>query len=223
MGESLARWAILEAVSVVVFLADAVLIQSRFVDDTDLRLHRHYISFIGPVGDRILASLTFNPIESHGELFALEITCFVLSIGGYLVARGRARSALALVVAVVGALGLEYVLKSVIQRPGPALDSGSIGLRTFPSGHTAVGVTLFLAGAYLVSRGAHERVRVPVVVAGTVLAFGVVLSAMTFHLPSEVAGGIALSGAWLAVLLPLSHYFTREPRGSRPTFTSSPP
>ena len=205
------RWMLLGAIAFMVFLLDTVLIYSHRVDRLDLRIHHDYINFFGTAGTRVLATLTLNPVGSHGEFFALEIACFVLAIGGWLLAQRRVRSAFVLLAAILGALGLEYVLKTIIKRPGPALNSYDAGLRTFPSGHTTVGVTFFLAGAYLVSRAAPVRLRAAILVSGVVLALGIVMSAMTFHLPTEVVGGIALACLWVAVLLPLSDQFTEPP------------
>jgi len=125
-------------------------------------------------------------------------------MAGWLIQHGRIRWVAVLVASVIGAVILESIIKTFIARPGPVIDSADLGIRTFPSGHTTVGVTLFLAGGYLISKTVKGRVRGVVICASGMCALGVVLSALTYHFPSEVLGGVALSGAWLAVLLPIS-------------------
>lgn len=201
------RWVLLEIVCCVLFAVDTILVESFSFDKRDFQLHQRFLRLVGVHGAKALKLITFNSIGKHDEYFALEITFFVLLVGGCLLFMRRGRAVLVLVVAVLGALGLDTLLKSLILRPGPLADLNSDGLRTFPSGHAAVGVTLFMAGAYLLGC-ALIRGRIVIVALGAFLSLGIVMSAMTFHLPSEVVGGVLLSGAWLAILLPVSRFFT---------------
>lgn len=214
------RWIALGIICLVLFVIDAIFVESPRFDVKDMHLHDRFLMYAADLhSTKLLRLITLNSVGKHGEYFSLEIGCFVVLIGGWLVLRNKISSALVLVVAVLGALSLDVLLKDLIVRPGPLADVNSDGLRTFPSGHTAVGVSLFMAGAYLMSREVSHRTRPKVLIAGAFACLAIVMSAMTFHLPSEVVGGILLSGVWLAFLLPVSKFLIR-PSSPRREVTS---
>ncbi len=192
---------LLLALSALILGVDALLIQLPSFDRLDLRLHRWYLRLIDPTARHDLGYMTLNGFGHHTNLLvAIALGGGMMVMLGILLMRGRGWSACVLAVAVAGVLGLELLLKELIPRPGPVIDNGNIGLRTFPSGHTAVGVTLVLVACWIFSRPLRPQVRSLLLYAGAGISFLIVLSALTFHFPSEVVAGLALSCGWLAAL-----------------------
>jgi undecaprenyl-diphosphatase len=144
----------------------------------------HAIEFVGVVSHPYLASAT---------LFGAICLC---AAGLFLVDR-RVWSSALLITAVFGDLALAGVTKAVIVRP---LDGR--WRHTFPSGHA---MTSFVLCSVLIYLLWHSKLQAKACWAGVILLLmlGVLygLSALTFHYPSEVLGGYALGGAWLALLL----------------------
>jgi len=107
--------------------------------------------------------------------------------------------------AAVAALSM-VTTKWLIGRPRPASPAVPVldGNPAFPSGHVAVGGIVYILLAYLLTRelrGRHSRallvcfgVFVTLLLAWTRLYFGV-------HWMSDVLGGFALAGFWLAILI----------------------
>jgi undecaprenyl-diphosphatase len=121
-------------------------------------------------------------------------------------------------------LGAYFPAKAIIfagwlawERARPDFVAGGIavppGLHSFPSGHTLQVATVYGVLAWLwvqASRSAVERVAAWLLAALLVGAVGLARLRLGTHWPSDVAAGLLLGGAWLAVLLRI-HRKLEEP------------
>lgn len=115
--------------------------------------------------------------------------------------RGRPDLAVHLVVAVLGSLAMNAILKDVFNRPRPELwpHRGQFAWASYPSGHAIVGVAIYFTLARMLLR--ERGWRWPFVVAFVQL--GVTLYSRVYlgvHWPTDVIGGILLGLAWLVSL-----------------------
>jgi membrane-associated phospholipid phosphatase len=137
--------------------------------------------------------------------------CALLVAGAF--AAGRRRAGLAAAVTLVGANATTQMLKPLlaVQRPYPA--GNYLSPEAWPSGHTTAIVSLLLALVIVFP----PRLRPPVAAIGgavAALALGSILL-LGFHYPSDVLGGILVSGGWCAAALAVSGS-GRAPRAARP-------
>lgn len=131
----------------------------------------------------------------------------VLAVTGYLVVTGRPRTALLLVLVIVGGTALSFGLKAIIARPRPDLVPHGARVLTdsFPSGHATLSTVAYLTLASMLARVQSGRLaRVYLVFLGLTIALAVGMTRVYLgvHWPSDVAGGLALglayaSFAWL--------------------------
>lgn len=196
------RWLSLGGIFTAAFAALLVIVESnvllwperRFRDDL-FDACRHTLPFDTiPYLQTGFVGVPGRPYFSLGAV-AVAATVIVL---GYLVARHRVWSALLVIAASAGGAGLAGVLKSVIVGPGTHNPAG----HSFPSGHAAVAVALCLSLAYLLiaARIGHRWKLAGALLLAVTLGLAT-LSALTFHYPTEVAGGYLLAVAWWAVLM----------------------
>lgn len=151
-----------------------------------------------------------HPFPPWMEPVTLEITMLgtgtvvlmIVAVAGLFLALTKHRhSALLLIVATVGGVLLNNVLKASFHRPRPQVfEWGTHAFSSsFPSGHAMSAATVYLTVAYLAAR-LHRRAAVRwaiwcvaflviLLIAGSRIALGV-------HYPSDVAAGIILGAAW---------------------------
>lgn len=152
--------------------------------------------------------VTATVVTQFGAPVVVDVITVVAAV--MLLARRRRRAALFVVAVRVGALAIETAVKAAVGRPRPPLSLHLVhatGL-SFPSGH-ATGATA-VYGALLLLRPTRRRgVAVVVIVAG-VAASRVLLGV---HYVTDVAAGMLLSTAWLALL---ARYAQPVPLGQPP-------
>lgn len=168
----------------------------------------------------LLALRTTDPSQPVGGITVEEIARDVTSLGGVvlvaaisigaavlLVLVGRARSAVFLLVAVVGGSLISEFLKGLFDRPRPELVSQEVEATSasFPSGHSMLAAVVYLTLATLLARVTPIR-RLKTfyfVVAGLIVfAVGVSRVYLGVHWPTDVIAGWVLGAAWaLAVWL----------------------
>ena len=114
-------------------------------------------------------------------------------------------AALLLAISLSGRL-LVNVQKAWIARPRPDAHLHLIGTRTdsFPSGHAACAILVWVTLALLVPRG--SRLRRPAIGAAILASFlaGISRPMLGVHYPSDVVAGWALGLFWILLLLRLS-------------------
>ncbi|MDQ3660698.1 MAG: phosphatase PAP2 family protein [Actinomycetota bacterium] len=103
---------------------------------------------------------------------------------------------------VVGSLGLDNLIKTLVDRPRPDFHRlTDVTGSAFPSGHSSAAAALFLALAFLLTRRMNGG-RAWVWGVAAMLAFLVAASRVYLgaHWPTDVIGGLALGGLWTAVM-----------------------
>jgi undecaprenyl-diphosphatase len=130
----------------------------------------------------------------------------LLTLTGLALAR-RTRSwwpGIQLAAASLGALALVNAAKALVDRPRPpdSLAGHPFG-SSFPSGHSAQGVAAWGMLAIVLTGGCRLRTRVYAATAAAAVALSVGASRIYLgvHWLTDVLGGYALAGAWLAVVL----------------------
>lgn len=133
----------------------------------------------------------------------------VASVVVYLLLQRRPRSALFLLVAVIGGVVLGQLLKSAFGRPRPDIvpHMAHVLSESFPSGHSTIAAVVYpTLGAMLSRVVARVRVRVYLLVLGILLALvvGFTRVYMGVHYPTDVLAGWTVGfawalGCWLAV------------------------
>jgi len=113
-----------------------------------------------------------------------------------------ARAAPVFLAVAVGGGDLSYVvLKHLVHRARPPGALVNLSTFSFPSGHTVGATTLYLGLAWIVSRRSTGRPARLTVWAGALLiavAVGATRIVLGVHYASDVIGGFALGGFWLA-------------------------
>ncbi|HZJ49769.1 MAG TPA: phosphatase PAP2 family protein [Actinomycetota bacterium] len=107
-----------------------------------------------------------------------------------------------LALTLAGALGLDDVVKALVDRPRPSLHplvhaTGS----SFPSDHATAAAALFGSIAFVLTRNRDWRSSVWIWAGALFLSLLVALSRVYLgvHWPTDVLGGLALGGFWTAV------------------------
>jgi undecaprenyl-diphosphatase len=113
-------------------------------------------------------------------------------------------SALMPVAALAGVVLAKAVVKSAVDRPRPpstAWLTSATGL-AYPSGHAMQALAVFVALALVLSEGRRRAVRTAAWVGASLIVLTVGWSQLYLgvHWLTDVIGGYALAGAWVAVL-----------------------
>jgi membrane-associated phospholipid phosphatase len=126
------------------------------------------------------------------------------------------RPVLFLVLAMVGELTLFLTSAAATGRPRPGVEQmdGQMPTSSFPSGHIAATMCLWIAIAILVMARVHQWWRWVFVALAVIMPAGVALSRMYrgMHHPTDVAGALLLTACWLTVL-----WFTVRPNAHAET------
>lgn len=148
----------------------------------------------------------------------LDAPLFVLwgvALVAYALARERPRVALA-VAAVMGLAPLtSELLKPLLAHPHAHVGRVHIGPASWPSGHSTAALALVLS-AVLVAPP-RRRVLVACIGGVYVLAVGVALLILAWHMPSDVLGGYLVAALWAALAVAA----LRATERSRPTRASA--
>ncbi|KKB76991.1 hypothetical protein VW35_16025 [Devosia soli] len=150
-----------------------------------------------PIGPNWLPEAV-RDITSLGSYSVLTI--FVLLVAGHLLLVRRRGTALLVVLSVVSGSIISTVLKTVFDRPRPALTGvAEVFTASFPSGHSLTSAVTFLTiGAVLASTTESMRQRIFYVGSAIVLTLMVGLTRIYLgvHYPTDVFAGWCLGSAW---------------------------
>jgi undecaprenyl-diphosphatase len=203
------------------FLADEVMEGSTATLD-------HYIILLfrggsdnlsGPIGPPWVREMA-RDITSLGSIAVLGIVSFVV-VAYLLLARSRAAAALVLV-AVLGGVAINSVLKILFARPRPDLFAPAVKVFTasFPSGHAALSAITYMTLAALLARmTVNPRLRYYFMGVAVALTFmiGVSRVYLGVHYPTDVLAGWCIGSAWAlicwAIMTRLQHEGRIEPPG----------
>jgi undecaprenyl-diphosphatase len=164
-----------------------------------------------PTLDRIMDAATF--LGSSPVLAAVVGLVVVL-----LVVRRRHAEAAFLVIALVGSLVLNDMLKQLVQRPRPGFDWAEVWPETsFPSGHSMNSFVVYLAIALVIWRLGGRRRGIVALVLASVLVVSVGISRIYLgaHWLSDVIGGYLAGALWLLLLVAAWALVARLRRGGR--------
>jgi undecaprenyl-diphosphatase len=120
---------------------------------------------------------------------------------GYLVVERKYRSAVLIVVLVVGGSLLSAAMKLTFKRPRPDVVAHLVHVSSpsFPSGHSLISAVIYpTLGALLSSLSVHRRTKVYYLTSALILTLLVGMSRMYLgvHYPSDVLAGWVLGLAW---------------------------
>lgn len=162
---------------------------------------------VGPVG-RLdanalhgLMSLNKPFFDSIGNLIVhsvdpLPLMAMLALLSLWAWTRGRRREAIAAVAMVAAANVTALLLQAVLAHPRfySILGTNQVGAEAYPSGHATSAMSIALAAVLV----APERMRVAVASGAAAYAFAVSISllVLSWHLPSDVVGGLLVASAF---------------------------
>ena len=176
-------------------IADEVLEKESYALDTNilLAIRRIHTTLL----DQAMMGITFL-----GDPSVLFVIC--LGIGIWLLKQGRRSTAVTLGIAVVGAIGLNVLLKHLFSRARPALWNRivDVGHYSFPSGHAMVSLVIYgLIGYILATKFTqHQKIIFSCTVI-LILAIGFSRLYLGVHWPTDVAAGYAAGFVWLVACI----------------------
>jgi membrane-associated phospholipid phosphatase len=145
----------------------------------------------------------FAGLTHFGDPPVLTALCVIGALA-LLMAR-RIVLAAALVVAIAGNGWLNVTLKQAFQRLRPVSDPAVVLAHgySFPSGHTSGALVTYGMIAFIVLRVLPERGRTIAVFVSVAIALCTASSRvfLRVHFPSDILGGLASGGAWLALCM----------------------
>jgi membrane-associated phospholipid phosphatase len=212
--------AIIFAISLGVLAADAGFVVAGTFRSWDRGLAYHGWQLVGAKAVRVVEAPSLIGVSEHSSRDFFLVGLFtVLLVTAVFTWKGYRWSALAVILPAAGASISATLLKVVIVRNGPPLTLWTPVGHSFPSGTAAAAAAFFGALAYLSLQGLLGKTTSRFLVTISIILTLVYLaSALTYHYPSEVIGGLALGVAWLSgVLIMLWPALHRELSGIHST------
>ena len=152
--------------------------------------------FSSPAMDTAMTAIT-----TLGTVFVILPALVIL--GAWLLRTGRVRSLGFLVVALLGSLVLQLILKPFFARPRPGVPYAQVlSDYSFPSGHTLSAVVFYGGVALVVWSLFGRRAGLAALAAATVIALAVGISRiyLGYHFLTDVMGGLLAGIAWLLIV-----------------------
>ncbi|WP_299416534.1 phosphatase PAP2 family protein [Acaryochloris sp. IP29b_bin.148] len=175
------------------FVAIAILLPQIEHLDTQILLAIHHLHT--PTLDRWMVLVTYL-----GE--PLILFPFTLGIGGLLLWQKRRQEALAFVITIGGALGLNIWLKELFARHRPALWDQilQVPFYSFPSGHAMVSLVFYAVLVYGLIRQLRSFQPLMLTLGtGLIAAIGFSRLYIGVHWPTDIVAGYAAGLVWLAL------------------------
>jgi membrane-associated phospholipid phosphatase len=194
------RWILTLVVSVATLCVDGVFVETGWFQSVDRTAWSDFATRVGPHAFRVIEAFSLvGVVKEPSRDLSICAVLMTVALAGVMTLRQYPFAGATLVVAVSGAAATSRLLKQEIVRSGASLSAWTPGGHTFPSGTAATSVAFFAMLAYF---GYHRlrRSRPAILAICALGAMVFALSALTYHYPSEVIGGIALGIAWVAVL-----------------------
>lgn len=172
-------------------IAHEILGKESFTFDKEILLTLRELQT--PVLDKVMLGFTYV-----GQPETLLVVCLVLGI--WLLARGLRSQATILIIAAVGAVALNNLLKVLFGRARPLLWERvvDVGQYSFPSGHAMISMVILGMIGYLLS-ARFPPWRLGIVSSTLVLVSGIGLSRLYLgvHWPTDIVAGYAAGLVWL--------------------------
>ena len=158
------------------------------------------------LGGLARAAASAVPRDSELAVSTLAATELVMPVTAVcalgLCAARHWRGALTLVLAVVGTQGLVAIIKGLVERPRPHLNSSVAEASgfSFPSAHSATAIALYATLTLIGAKACHGRARLMVVLIGAcvVVAVGLSRVLVAAHYPTDVLAGWLTGAAVVA-------------------------
>ena len=171
---------------------------SRALDVAAILSLRNGLDAIGPVW----MAETARDVTSLGSV--VVVCLIVAAFAGYLFLSGRRNSAILVLVAAVGGLMLNDLLKIIFDRPRPDLSLPSIRVFTsgFPSGHAALSTAAYFIMASLIAqRTPSVQLKRYIMATATLLVLLIGMSRVYLgvHYPTDVLAGWCVGASWALV------------------------
>ncbi|MDO6748397.1 phosphatase PAP2 family protein [Gilvimarinus sp. 1_MG-2023] len=143
------------------------------------------------------------------------LTLVTLMVMGYLVLCQRRRLALVVLVASLGSLGVNTLLKDSYQRDRPDLvpHGAAVYTASFPSGHSMVAAATYLTlGALLARAERRRRLKAFYLLAALFITFIVGVSRLYLgvHWPTDVLAGWTAGAGWALLCWLLANWLQRR-------------
>lgn len=160
-----------------------------------------------PLLDQFMLGITFI-----GDPSILLVVCVGIAV--WLLRQKQRSEATTLVIAAVGAIGLNVLLKQLFSRARPMLWERivDVGQYSFPSGHAMVSLVIYgFIGYLLATRFSRYRAWIVSLTVLLILAIGFSRMYLGVHWPTDIAAGYAAGLVWLIACI-LSLKIWREHR-----------
>jgi undecaprenyl-diphosphatase len=185
------------------FMADEVMEGSTTaLDQTIILLFRSGSDNLsGPIGPPWVREMA-RDITALGSVAVLGIVS--LAVVAYLLLAGARAAALLVLVAVVGGVTINSLLKIQFARPRPDLfvPAAKVFTASFPSGHAALSAITYMTLAALLARmTVSPRLRYYFIGVAIALTFMIGLSRVYLgvHYPTDVLAGWCIGSAWALI------------------------
>ncbi|MCL1475633.1 phosphatase PAP2 family protein [Argonema antarcticum] len=202
---------IVAALSLWGFAALAEEVLSKETDKFDTTILLILRDLHTPMLDRMMLGITFL-----GEAGVLLSIC--IFVGIWLLILHRRAQATTLAIALVGAIGLNYLLKDLFARARPALWERTLELNSysFPSGHAMISLVVYGAIGYLLAiQFKRWWALIFILTFLLITAIGLSRLYLGVHWPTDVVAGYAAGLVWLlACILSLEVWRGRKSVGS---------
>jgi undecaprenyl-diphosphatase len=144
--------------------------------------------------------MVFRAITTLGNwVFVLGFTAALVTT---LYRNGQTEMAALSIIAIIGSLGLNTILKHLFSRVRPELWEHVVREYSFsfPSGHAMASLTLALIIAY-VTRNKHWRHVIALIAVTYVVLIGISRLYLGVHYPSDILGGWLIAAAWVLFVI----------------------
>jgi len=172
-------------------IADEVLEKESYALDVGilLAIRRLHTTLL----DQAMMGITFI-----GDPSVLLVVCVGIAV--WLLRQKHRSEATTLVIAAIGAIGLNVLLKHLFNRARPMLWERivDVGQYSFPSGHAMVSLVIYgFIGYLLATRFGRYRVWIAIITIFLIIAIGFSRMYLGVHWPTDVAAGYAAGLVWL--------------------------
>jgi undecaprenyl-diphosphatase len=201
-------------------LTENVLTQETHEFDRALLLSmRNADDLADPLGPRWLEEVGRDITALGGNAV---LTLLTLAVVGYLLLENKPRLAVVILIATLGALGTNHLLKNVIDRDRPDLvPHGSfVYTASFPSGHSMLAASTYLTLGALLARAQRQRrlkAYILLVAIFTTLLVGISRVYLGVHWPTDVLAGWTAGSGWALMCWLLARWLQQRGDIEEPT------